>query len=1236
MSRIWVVAALVLVASTASATPAGAAITQATWGIEIDNTEITILPRSTYPEYERRLRIGPYLNSVGQLEPAAPWKYHLISGTDQTGEQLTMVDDGDGKDDMALGRAGEGLGDEPNENCQFYKVNGEGGTGQVGAKVWRIVRCKVLTSVNDPGYLGIDTMSMQLQKDAPKLNVNVLGGPATDRIEIGPRVSGVVDGGEGESDLLYIGSAGETVDWDVDMVGGTANSSALDKLTIGGFENFDGSYANSDNVSGFFSPSYTVAGTNGPNRIDTVGGDDEIVAGGGDDMIDASGSHYYGNPTDRNDIDAGPGHDDVRAGFGADVVLGGTGNDKIDTPGGADEIDAGPGDDYVKIGQQTLKDADNDGIDDQLAADVTVRGGDGKDDIYPSVFIDEEKPVGRFLVDGGPGDDKIRTSSGDDTITGGPGNDVIDCGAGDDSVIDVEAGDKLTNCEGKLEVLLKTADLPGSDLFTVTVELFNTTTAYVTGIFPKAGIGLVQVPDVFAVADAGAVIKMGDSGEMYPGALAPGARFTRTFTFLTVKPGRVLLQAEVEATRGDGSKSRDAEYADVGITAEDDDVSDTLERMGAIEAFSTSAYDTQVQSSREWATERAKRMRAALPAKAEKLWLGTSKGDPKVRRLDEAMAHMHGMSPEELATAVPRGDVIKKGGQRKIDEARRAVLNADSGKEEEQAKARLRRVRAAQTLTSSESMAAYNKARMQTDNNELFKIYDDYAEKPAKELWQAGGGVFKYLLNAGSYAGRQQIEADLIRFAELNDQSFREGMWVFSSPGESYTAVTEQFRENVEQAEVARSKREQLKRAYYLTDPEKAIYLKAQDDSWYAAQVLRYFVEEFTPSPSAKLLGKEITWGGKAAKSKSARASVVMAEAVKHGDATVGRQVYNGAEDLGEGVKHADDFIFPSADPKDLLKLDQIGKQGGAGIRDQRVAEQINREVTEDLKREFPGTDIEFNMFYRPKKDYEPVGALAKPQAFGEKTLDPRSIEILGAPADGLGKLVIFKPDHPASTKGWAGLSSIEKKADLDLYKLHLDQWVNFNKRKPAGKTADWKPALDKKTKIDFGGGHSVEVKLEKKKLGKDAYEIRATEMHVDGTQIHKGKPASIGGDLDPLMAINAKTGTKLKGEIERRALELWNQKSVKAQKELGFRSGGHGATGHGDDVTPAQWAKFAKYAAVHMTPDEQLVFEALVVARAGLPAGTKILPAGIKANEHLVRTTTSDTWLGPLGTVLD
>ncbi len=1236
MVRLRPVLALVLAAAgftaAASAAPAHAALE-----IELDNTEISILPLKdpAFPNNLRRLHIEPYHNAQGALEPAAAWKYTVRSGTPQIPEGIDIVDDGDGIDDDAdPNKAGEGRGDSPNENCQYYSVNGQGGTSNGNPGAFRIVRCKKLTTTSDGGSPGVDDIAIRLQKDAPELTLANLGGAGNDEMRIGPRTSGVVGGGDG-IDELRVSSRSGVVHWAVDLLAGTVTSSAGKSFTAPGFEHFVGDDAYDGDLEVGW-PNYTVAGTNDANEITTTGGDDEIAAGGGDDDIAALHASINGAPTDSNDIDAGPGHDDVEGGYGPDLILGGSGDDRIETVGGADDVDAGPGDDTVVIDQRALRETaggENEKV--QAAADVKVAGGDGKDWIE-SGFVDQTKPVGRFTVNGGAGDDRIKTSAGDDTITGGPGNDTIDCGPGEDSVTDPEPGDKLTNCEGKLEVTLETAEQPGSDLFGVKLTLHNTTQDHVTGIQAKNGIGLVQVPDVFLPGTAGAIEAAGDSGQLYPGALGPGEKFTRTFTFLTVQRGKVLLQAEFNALRTGDKPVRDAEYAEVDISDQADEVADRFEKMGAIESFTTGAYEKKVASSREYADDRVKKMRAKLPSKVEKRWLGTGKGGPKVGRLDEAMAHLHGMSPEELATAVPRGDVIKKGGKRKIDAARRAVLNADSGKERKRAQVTLRRVRAAQTLTSSESMAAYNRARMQTDNNELFKIYDELAEKPAHDLVMNSAGVFKYLFQAGSYEGRQQIEADLIRFAELNEQSMREAWWVWSSPRESYAAVTEQFSANVQQLEEQRARRDQLKRDYYLTDPVKAIELKAEDDSWYAAQVLRYFIDEFSPSPGAKFLGQEIRFGGKVAKSKTARASAVIAEAVKGGDKLAGRPVLNGVEDLGDGVRHADDFIFPSADPADLLKLDQIGKRGGAGTRDQRIAEQINREVTEDLRREFPHAGVEFNMYYRPKKDYEPVGSLAKAQAFSEKTLDPRSIEILGAPAEGLGKLVIFRPTHPNRPKGWTALSEVEKQADLELYKQHLEQWTNFNKRTPSGKTAQWKPALDKKTKIDFGGGHSVELKLEKKKLGRNAYEIRATEMHVDGTQIHKGRPLSIGGDLDPLIAVDAKTGKKLSGEIERRALELWNQRSVKAQKELGFRSGGHGATAHGDDVTPAQWAKFAKYAAVHMTPEEQLKFEALVVARAGLPQGTKILPAGIQANEHLVRTTTSDTWHGPLGTVLD
>ena len=788
--------------------------------------------------------------------------------------------------------------------------------------------------------------------------------------------------------------------------------------------------------------------------------------------------------------------------------------------------------------------------------------------------------------------------------------------------------------EDPLSVTLEAADVPNSDLVVVRVTVKNEGDGTVEQLATLGGHGIAVVPGVFPAGSAGQLALFRDSGGAWPSALASGASASRTFAFLSVEVGKVLLRGEFTG-KSAGADVRDAEYAELSIEPEPG-TAGPFAQMAAMQAFTTGAHNSLIDASRRWAEKRVKQMNA-LRKDVRKRWLGSAKGKPKIRLIDRAMAHMHGISPEEYVTQVPRGDVIKKGGAAKIAAARRAVTGADSPRAEARAEAKLGRVIRKQTLTSSESMAAYNRARIQTDNNVLWELYDEHLEKPAKDLYKAGGGTMRYLLQFGSYEGQAQIEMDLIRFAELTNRSIiTEGIgWVWAHPIKAYEDTTALFRENVEEAEVARARREQFKRNLYVSDPEKAIFLQAQDDSFYLKHVLGAFIEAFDPTPGPV---DALRWAGKQGQTKITRASIMAALSRKQGDKLAGRKVMEGVEDLGEGVKHADDFVFPSADPDELLKLDQLGKKGGAGMREQRIAEQINREMSEQLQKEFPHVDLEVGVSYKTKKNFDPVGSLPKPQAFSEKILDPRSIQVLGAPPEALGKKLIFKPTHPLqTTKGWDQLPAIQKRADIELYKLHLDQWLNLHKRNPAGKTGDWKKAVGQRHKIEFGGGHTVELELELHPLGKDALEVRAKYMAIDGTVIHDGKPLSIGSDWDPLVLVNAKNaGKKLEGEIERRALEIWNQKAVKAQKEFGFRSGGHGATMHGDDVTPQQWTKFARLAGVTLNPVEQLHFEALVAKRAGLPVGTKIFPAALQANEHVVRTTVSDTYVGPLGQIFD
>ncbi|MGJ8626618.1 MAG: Hint domain-containing protein [Sulfitobacter sp.] len=212
---------------------------------------------------------------------------------------------------------------------------------------------------------------------------------------------------------------------------------------------------------------YTVADPDGltdeGQAIVTVTADarDGYVDGTTDgDLIDAD---YLGDPNgdliDANDeilTGAGPNDDFVRAGDGDDTVLSGAGDDRVEAGRGDDSVDGGIGNDTL------LGDAGND----------TILGGAGDDLIdaasgelapdlgYPFAATD---PLGydpdtdtendRDSVDGGAGNDTIRTGDDRDTIIGGTGNDVIDAGIDDDIVDGGDDDDRIVGGEGNDSIL---------------------------------------------------------------------------------------------------------------------------------------------------------------------------------------------------------------------------------------------------------------------------------------------------------------------------------------------------------------------------------------------------------------------------------------------------------------------------------------------------------------------------------------------------------------------------------------------------------------------------------------------------------------------------------------------------------------------------------------------------------------------------------------------------------------
>lgn len=146
----------------------------------------------------------------------------------------------------------------------------------------------------------------------------------------------------------------------------------------------------------------TIEGTAGDDRIAGTDGRDVIAARGGDDRVNAASGNDM--------ICLGRGADRADGGDGVDVVLGGADDDRIDGGRGDDDLLGGGGDDRMV---------------DTGAHDVdTMVGGEGND--YSS---------GAAFSFGGPGDDSLVGSpERGDVLNGGPGSDFVRGSSGDDDL----------------------------------------------------------------------------------------------------------------------------------------------------------------------------------------------------------------------------------------------------------------------------------------------------------------------------------------------------------------------------------------------------------------------------------------------------------------------------------------------------------------------------------------------------------------------------------------------------------------------------------------------------------------------------------------------------------------------------------------------------------------------------------------------------------------------------------
>ncbi|MDF3414786.1 hypothetical protein HKX54_10005 [Sulfitobacter sp. M57] len=174
-------------------------------------------------------------------------------------------------------------------------------------------------------------------------------------------------------------------------------------------------------------PDHIVEGTAGNDTIDT-----DYVGDPEGDRIDNL-DHSDGSNDDS--IQGFGGDDLIEAGAGDDTIDGGTGNDTIIGFEGNDSVFGGEGDDDINTRTSV----------------GTGRPDEGYFDASNPVLnydADTDPNNDRDTVDGGDGNDRIRTGDDDDVIIAGTGADTVDGGFDDDSISGGAGVDSLEGNEG--------------------------------------------------------------------------------------------------------------------------------------------------------------------------------------------------------------------------------------------------------------------------------------------------------------------------------------------------------------------------------------------------------------------------------------------------------------------------------------------------------------------------------------------------------------------------------------------------------------------------------------------------------------------------------------------------------------------------------------------------------------------------------------------------------------------
>jgi Ca2+-binding RTX toxin-like protein len=284
----------------------------------------------------------------------------------------------------------------------------------------------------------------------------------------------------------------------------------------------------------------TPTGTNGVDTFNGGAGNETYYGVNGDDLLHGGDGQdkLYGNKGD-DQLWGDGGDDEMNGGAGVDVIDGGVGLDKIYGGGGSDTLHGGDGNDTLYAADPSIVIDDpastvdvlyGDAGDDQLNGSFGLHdkfyGGDGKDTIYGNGELYGEagddtlvSPHGG-LLDGGAGDDYLRSDneaselfgrSGADYLIGGQGADILHLDLGDKSATGGAANDLLYIdglTGGETQHLTYIAGDQGDDTFVFLRALDNVNSVQLAGGSNYDGTGGSDLID-FSHAQVAVRVELG-------------------------------------------------------------------------------------------------------------------------------------------------------------------------------------------------------------------------------------------------------------------------------------------------------------------------------------------------------------------------------------------------------------------------------------------------------------------------------------------------------------------------------------------------------------------------------------------------------------------------------------------------------------------------------------------------------------------------------------------------------